>query len=86
MTLSNTPWLGPVLSEYFTLFQLFQIANPYFRHADFTPVGHNSTGHKLEAIIIEKDTIQVVDVQIDRPMISRNTPCLERRTASKTAK
>ena len=70
MTLLKAPWLGPVLAENFTLFQLFQVANPNLRHADFTPVGHNPTGHMLEVIIIEKDTLQdTVDTILAYPKI-----------------
>ena len=57
MTILKPPWLGPVLTENFTLFQLFQVANPYLRHAGFTPVGNDSTGHMLEVIIIEKEDV-----------------------------
>ena len=54
MTILKPPWLGPVLSENFTFFQLFQIANPNLRHAGFTPVADNPAGRMLEVIIIEK--------------------------------
>ena len=68
MPLLKPSQFGPVLAENFTLFQLFQVANPDLCHAGFTPVGHDPAGHMLEVIIIKKDTLQVVDNHIDAPV------------------
>ena len=45
MTFRELSWLGPVLAEDFTLFQLLEVANSYFRSAGFIPVGDDSAGH-----------------------------------------
>ena len=65
MTILKPPWLGPVLVENFTYFQVLQITNPDLFHAGFTPVSHNAAGHMLEVIILEKGTLQVVDDHIE---------------------
>ena len=65
MTDLELSWFGPVLAEDFTFFQVLKVANSYFRPAGFTPVGDDSAGHMLEVIIIEKNTLQVVEDYID---------------------
>ena len=41
------------------------IANSYLCHTDFAPAGLDTAGHMLEVIVIEKDTLQVVDDYVD---------------------
>ena len=35
---------------------------------DFTPIGNDPTSHMLEVIVVEKDTLQVIDDYIDCPI------------------
>ena len=60
MTIWEPSWLGPVLAEDFTLFQVLKVANSYFRHTDFALVSVCAAGHMLEVFIIEKDTLSTV--------------------------
>ena len=41
-----------------------------FGHTHFVPFGFDAAGHMLEVIVIEKDTLQVVDDYIDGPVRS----------------
>ena len=43
-------------------------ADPHLCHTDFAPTGLDATGHMLEVIVIEKDTLQVIDDLIDGPV------------------
>ena len=60
--------MGQFLAEKFELFQVPIVANPYFCHTDFAPAGVYAAGHVLEVIVVKKDTLQVVDDHIDRPI------------------
>ena len=60
--------MGPVLAEDFALFQIPIIANTDFCHTHFTPAGFDAAGHMLEVIIIEKDTLQIIDDHVDCPV------------------
>ena len=44
------------------------ITNSYFCHTHFAPAGFDAAGHMLEVIVIEKDTLQVVNDHIDGPI------------------
>ena len=68
MTTCGPSWFGSVLAEDFKLFQVLMVANSHFCHTDFAPTGHYATGHMLKVIVIEKDTLQVVDDYIDGPV------------------
>ena len=68
MTIWEPSWLGPVLAEDFALFQVLEVANPNLCPAIFAPVGDDPASHMLEIIIIEKDTLQVIDDHIDGPV------------------
>ena len=57
-----------VLAEDFALFQVLMVTNSYFCHTDFAPAGLNAAGHMLKVIVIEKDTLQVVDDHVDGPV------------------
>ena len=41
------------------------VANSYLCRTDFAPAGFDTAGHMLEVIVIEKDTLQIVDDYID---------------------
>ena len=43
-------------------------ANSYLCHTDLAPAGLDTAGHMLEVIVIEKDTLQIVDNHIDCPV------------------
>ena len=47
------------------------VADPDLCHTDFAPAGLNAAGHMLEVIVIEKDTLQVVDDHVDCPVGSK---------------
>ena len=53
------------LAEDFALFQIPIIANTDFCHTHFAPAGLDAAGHMLKVIVIEKDTLQVVDDHVD---------------------
>ena len=57
-----------VLAENYALFQFFKVINPYFCHTGFAPAGFDAAGHMREVIVIEKDTLQVVNDHIDGPI------------------
>ena len=61
MTLFEPSQILLVLAEDFALFQDLMVTNSYFCHTDFAPAGFDAAGHMLEVIIIEKDTLQVID-------------------------
>ena len=44
------------------------VADPDLCHTDFAPAGLDTAGHMLEVIVIEKDTLQVVDDHVDCPV------------------
>ena len=64
MTDLELSWFGPVLAEDFTFFQVLKVANSYFRPAGFTPVGHDTAGHMLEVIIIEKIPFRLLKITL----------------------
>jgi hypothetical protein len=47
------------------LTQFLLITNSHFCHTDFAPVGFYAEGHMLEVVIVEKDTLEVIDDDID---------------------
>ena len=40
-------------------------ADPYLCHTHFAPTGLYAEGHMLEVVVIEKDTLQVIDDEIE---------------------
>ena len=44
------------------------VTDPNLCHTDFTPAGLDTAGHMLEVIVIEKDTLQIVDDHVDCPV------------------
>jgi len=44
------------------------VADPILCHTDFAPAGFDAAGYMLEIIVIEKDTLQVVDDHVDCPV------------------
>ena len=48
-----------------TLFQLIMAADPHLCQTHFAPVGLYAEGHMLEVVIVEKDTLEVIDNDID---------------------
>ena len=40
-------------------------ADSYLCHTHFTPVGLYAEGHVLKVVIVEKDTLEVIDDDID---------------------
>ena len=57
-----------VWCKYHYPFQLFLITDPDLYHTHFAPAGLDAAGHMLEVIVIEKDTLQVIDDDIDGPV------------------
>lgn len=39
--------------------------DPHLCHTNFAPFGLNTAGHMFEVVIIEKDTFEVIDDDID---------------------
>ena len=52
-------------AENITLFQLIMAADQHLSQTHFAPVGLYAEGHMLEVVVIEKDTLQVIDDEID---------------------
>ena len=44
------------------------VTNSNLCHTHFAPAGLNAAGHMLEIIVIEKDTLQVVNDHVDCPV------------------
>ena len=40
-------------------------ADPHLCHTHFAPTGLYAEGHMLEVVVIEKDTLQVIDDEIE---------------------
>lgn len=53
------------LLENLTLLQVIMAADAYLCHTHFAPLCLDATGHMLEVVVIEKDTLKVVDDDID---------------------
>ena len=60
--------ITPLLAENIDFSQFLMIADPDFCHTDFAPAGLDAAGHMLEVIVIEKDTLQVVDDHVNCPV------------------
>jgi hypothetical protein len=65
MPLLKVPQLRPVSVENPTLFQIFMAADPHLCHTHFSPPGLYAEGHMLKVVVIEKDTLEVIDDDID---------------------
>jgi hypothetical protein len=68
MPLLKVPQLRPVSVENPTLFQIFMAADPHLCQTRFAPVGLYAEGHMLEVVVVEKDTLEVIDDDIDGPV------------------
>ena len=53
------------LTENTALFQLIMAADPHLCQTHFAPCGLYAEGHMLEVVVIEKDTLQVIDDEIE---------------------
>ena len=58
-------WLLWDLSENSTLFQVIITADLHLCHTHFAPPRLYTEGHMLEIIIVKKDTLEVIDDDID---------------------
>ena len=56
------------LTENIAFLQFVIVTASDFCHTDFAPAGFDAARHMLEVIVIEKDTLQVVDDHIDCPV------------------
>ena len=56
------------LTENIAFLQFVIVTASDFCHTDFAPAGLDAAGHMLEVIVIEKDTLQVVDDHVDCPV------------------
>ena len=56
------------LTENIAFLQFVIVTASDFCHTDFAPTGFDAAGHMLEVIVIEKDSLQVVDDHIDCPV------------------
>ena len=65
MILWGCSWFLWDSSENITLFQLIMAADPHLCHTHFAPCGLYAEGHMLEVVVIEKDTLQVIDDDTD---------------------
>jgi hypothetical protein len=65
MPLLKVPQLRPVSVENSTPFQCIMAADAHLCHTHFSPCGLYAEGHVLEVIIVEKDTLEVIDDDID---------------------
>ena len=52
-------------AENTTPFQSIMAADPHLCHPHFAPAGLYAEGHVLEVVIVEKDTLEVIDDDID---------------------
>ena len=52
-------------AENTALFQVIMAADPHLCHTHFAPTGLYAEGHMLEVVVIEKDTLEVIDDDID---------------------
>ena len=55
-------WDSP---ENIALFQFIMAADEHLCHTHFAPVGLYAEGHMLKVVIVEKDTLEVIDDDID---------------------
>ena len=53
------------LSGNIALFQIIMAEDPHLCQTHFTPVGFYAEGHVLEVVIVEKDTLEVIDDGVD---------------------
>ena len=58
-------WFWWESSENLALFQLFIAADPHLCQTHFAPRSLYAEGHMLEIVVIEKDTLEVIDDDID---------------------
>ena len=58
-------WFWRDSAENPTLFQLIMAADAHFCHTHFAPTGLYAEGHVLKVVIVEKDTLEVIDDDVD---------------------
>ena len=68
MMILGCSWFLWDSAENLALFQLIMAADPHLCHTHFAPRSLYAEGHVLEVVIVEKDTLQVVDDHIDGPV------------------
>ena len=52
-------------AENLALFQLIMAADSHLCQTHFAPTGLCAEGHVLEVVIVEKDTLEVIDDDVD---------------------
>ena len=65
MMIWGCSWVWWDSAENITLFQLIMAANQHLCQTHFAPTGLYAEGHMLEVIIVKKDTLQVIDDDVD---------------------
>ena len=65
MILLEWSWFQPGLSENLALFKVIMAADPHLCQTHFAPRSLYAEGHVLEIIIVKKDTLEVIDDDID---------------------
>ena len=68
MTIWGYSWFWCESEENPALFQLIMAADANLCQTHFAPFGLYAEGHVLEVVIIEKDTLEVIDDDIDGPV------------------
>ena len=68
MTIWGCSWFSWDSAENITLFQLIMAADPYLCQTHFAPAGLYAEGHMLKVVIVEKDTLEIIDDDIDGPV------------------
>ena len=62
---SEWSWFQLDSAENLALFQVVMAADPYLCQTHFAPPGFYAEGHMLEVVVIEKDTLEVIDDDVD---------------------
>ena len=65
MILWGCSWFLWDSAENITLFQLIMAADPHLCQTHFSPTSLYAEGHMLKVVVIEKDTLEVIDDDID---------------------
>ena len=68
MMIWGCSWFWWESEENPALFQLIMAADPHLCQTHFAPRSLYAEGHMLEIVVIEKDTLEVVDDDIDGPV------------------
>ena len=65
MMIWGCSWFWWESSENLALFQVIMAADPHLCQTHFAPPGLYAEGHMLEVVVVEKDTLEVIDDDID---------------------